>query len=202
MEDETDYPSFGYAQAGRSHVKMYLIDEYGIDLAPRSSVLTGQSGGTHTRQHTDEMPRLHEFPVCLPADWSAKPTPLPPLKPDLFRHVTFDTTGDLGDLLVSRPLLVAAVEALGGAFVREGEPRPPGPPSSNSRGPPWVFVIGQTAEPEWPVYSDDFLFHMILEGKRLHPATYRIMAEVPEEDGAGCTQPIRKRHRQVRHLLF
>lgn len=153
-------------------------------------------------QHTDEMPRLHEFPVCLPADWSAKPTPLPPLKPDLFRHVTFDTTGDLGDLLVSRPLLVAAVEALGGAFVREGEPRPPGPPSSNSRGPPWVFVIGQTAEPEWPVYSDDFLFHMILEGKRLHPATYRIMAEVPEEDGAGCTQPIRKRHRQVRHLLF
>jgi hypothetical protein len=31
-EDETDYPSFGYAQAGRSHVKMYVFDEYGIDL--------------------------------------------------------------------------------------------------------------------------------------------------------------------------
>lgn len=153
-------------------------------------------------QNTDKMPGLHEFPVCLPADWIAKPTLLPLLKPDLLQHVTFDTTGDLRDLLVSRPLLVAAVEALGGAFVREGEPRPPGPPSSDSRGPPWVFVIGQTAEREWPVYSDEFLFHMILEGKRLHPATYRIMAEVAEEDGAGCTQPIRKRHRQVSHLLF
>jgi hypothetical protein len=32
VEDETDYLSFGYAQAGRSHVKMFLIDEYGIDL--------------------------------------------------------------------------------------------------------------------------------------------------------------------------
>ena len=32
-EDVIDYPSFSYAQAGRSHVKMYLFDKYVIDLA-------------------------------------------------------------------------------------------------------------------------------------------------------------------------
>jgi hypothetical protein len=153
-------------------------------------------------QETDKMPSLHEFPVCLPADWSSKPTLMPPRKPGLLMNVTFDTTGDLGELLVSRPLLVAAVEALGGAFVREGEPRPPGPPRSDKPGPPFVFVIGQTAERVWPVYSDEFILNMILEGKRLNPSTYRIWEEVAEDEGAGCTQPIRKRHRQVSPLLF
>ena len=107
------------------------------------------------------------------------------MKPDLLRHVTFDTTGDLGELLVSRPLLVAAVEALGGAFVQEGELRPAGPPRTNIPGPPWVFGIGQTPEREWPVYSDEFLLCMILKGKRLHSSTYWIMAEVAEEEGPG-----------------
>jgi hypothetical protein len=67
------------------------------------------------------------------------------LKPDLLRHVTFD----LGELTIPRPLLAAAVEAMGGAFVREGEPRP----ARFDRGPPWVFVIGQATEHKWPVYS-------------------------------------------------
>jgi hypothetical protein len=61
------------------------------------------------------------------------------LKPDLLRHVTFD----LGELTIPRPLIAAAVEAMGGAFVREGEPRP----ARFDRGPPWVFVIGQATQP-------------------------------------------------------
>jgi hypothetical protein len=41
---------------------------------------------------------------------------------------------------------------------------------------------------------------MIFKGKKLKPSTYRIVEEDTEEESAGCTQPVRKRSRQVCHL--
>ena len=43
-------------------------------------------------QDTDKMPSLDEFPVCVPAHWSAIPTLLPPLnfseaRPAAARHL-------------------------------------------------------------------------------------------------------------------
>ena len=145
-------------------------------------------------QKTGEMPSLDEFNVCLPSDYGAKATVLPPLQPDILRDATFDTTGDLKELAFPRPLLAAVVEAMGGAFVQEGEARPPMP--SGPRGPPWVFVIGQTTEPKWRVYSDEWLIDMVLKGRKLSPLTY-LIEETPEEEYAGCTQPYTKRVRQV-----
>ena len=146
-------------------------------------------------QETGKIPSCAKFPVCLPSDYGAEPTVLPPLQPDMLRHATFDTTGDLEELSFPRPLLAAAVEAMGGAFVREGEARPM-PSTSSSRGPPWIFVIGQMTEPKWRVYSDEWLIDMVLKGRKLSPKTYRI-EETAEEEYAGCTQPFTKRARQV-----
>jgi hypothetical protein len=114
----------------------------------------------------------------------------------MLRHATFDTTGDLKELAFPRALLAAVVEAMGGAFVREGEARPPMPSRLSSRGPPWIFVIGQTTEPKWRVYSDEWLVDMVLKGRKLSPKTYLIV-ETTEEEYDGCTQPFTKRARQV-----
>jgi len=148
-------------------------------------------------QETGKFPSRAEFPVCLPSAYGAKPTVLPPLQPDMLRHATFDTTGDLKELAFPRPLLAAVVEAMGGAFVREGESRPSMPTRLNSRGPSWIFVIGQTTEPKWRVYSDEWLVDMVLKGRKLSPSTYRIEETAEEEEYVGCTQPFTKRARQV-----
>jgi len=139
---------------------------------------------------TGTMPAFSEFPVCLPSAYGNDSTVLPPLKANLLENVTLDMTGDLSKLLIPHNLLATVVEALGGSFVREGEARPP---RVRSHGRAWVFVIGHDAEDMWPVYSDEWLLDMVLKGRRLNPATYRIVENSGVEEG--CTQPVEKRHR-------
>ena len=63
-------------------------------------------------QETGKIPSCAKFPVCLPSDYGAEPTVLPPLQPDMLRHATFDTTGDLEEL--SFPLPPAPPRRRGG----------------------------------------------------------------------------------------
>jgi hypothetical protein len=167
--------------------KLVVARAKGIDIVDSAFLVNWEETG--------KMPSLAQFPVCLPVDYGAEPTVLPPLQPNILQHATFDTTGD--ELSFPRPLLATVVEAMGGAFVREGEARPARPSSRlYSSGPPYFFVIGHTTEPKLRVYSDEWLVDMVLKGRKLSPKTYCI-EETAEEEYAGSTQPFAKRARQV-----
>ena len=138
---------------------------------------------------TDEMPKLADFSVCLPEDFSSVPKVLPPLTDEkMFHNLSFTLNHDHNMLFTFEQIKVA-VEALGGVFwEQEQEDISMGKMPTRT-----CFNIGGTYEPGKGVVSSEWITDMIVWGRRLHHKGFE-MKEGSEDAGEEqlFTQAVKK----------
>ena len=137
---------------------------------------------------TDVMPKLSDYSVCLPEDYSAVPKPLPALTDvKMFHNLAFLVTDD-SNMLISLGQLKATVEALAGVFwEQEEENMARGKMATRTN-----FYIGERYTEGKNLVSSEWIIDMVVRGGRLHHKAYEVTESSEDDAGEMFTQPIKK----------